>query len=84
MMTTPAHRSPGLDVLLTKLKLPTFLAVHGDAARNKPAFPSVIGLEASQRRARELCERAVDELHEFPGDTTVLEWLARYAIQRDS
>ena len=32
-MTTPPLQSPGLDVLLTRLKLPTFLALHGEAAR---------------------------------------------------
>jgi farnesyl diphosphate synthase len=57
---------------------------QADAARNKPAFPSVIGLEASQRRASELCQRARDSLQGFPGDVSVLQWLAQYAIQRSS
>lgn len=57
---------------------------QADAARNKPAFPSLIGLDDSRQRARELQEQAVTELEGFPGDTCVLEWLAAYAIQRDS
>jgi farnesyl diphosphate synthase len=57
---------------------------QADAARNKPAFPSLIGLDASRERARQLQHQAVAELTGFPGDTSVLEWLAAYAIQRDS
>lgn len=57
---------------------------QADAARNKPAFPSLIGLEASRERARQLQHQAVAELTGFPGDTRILEWLAAYAIQRDS
>jgi farnesyl diphosphate synthase len=55
---------------------------HADAARNKPAFPSVLGIEASRERAETLCDRAAGELAGFPGDTSVLEWLADYAIHR--
>lgn len=57
---------------------------HADAARNKPAFPSVIGLEASRERAAALCHRAVSALDGFPGDTDILRWLAEYAIHRES
>jgi farnesyl diphosphate synthase len=57
---------------------------HADAARNKPAFPSVIGLESSRDRANNLCERAIEALVGFPGDTTVLRWLADYTIHRAS
>ncbi len=57
---------------------------HADAARNKPAFPSVIGLEASRERAAALCHRAVAALDGFPGDTDILRWLAEYAIHRES
>lgn len=57
---------------------------QADAARNKPAFPSVIGVEASRARAEELCREAVDNLQGFGGDTGMLRWLAEYAIHRES
>jgi len=73
------------DILdVTGNSMVTGKPAHADAARNKPAFPSVLGMDASRRKAAELCEAAIGELHGFPGDTTVLEWLARYAINRDN
>jgi len=57
---------------------------RADAARNKPTFPSVLGLEASRQRATALCRSAVAELEGFPGDTAMLGWLATYAIERDN
>ncbi|WP_224784780.1 polyprenyl synthetase family protein [Marinihelvus fidelis] len=56
---------------------------QGDAARNKPAFPSVLGLERSRERASELVEKATRSLSELPGDTRALAWLAGYAIRRE-
>ena len=55
---------------------------QADAARNKPAFPSVIGVEASRERGEALCRQAIAELDGLPGDTQVLRWLADYAIHR--
>ncbi len=57
---------------------------QADAARNKPTFPSVLGMEESRRQAVALSEAAIAELQTFPGDTTVLRWLAAYAVDRDS
>jgi geranylgeranyl pyrophosphate synthase len=57
---------------------------RADAARNKPTFPSVLGIEASSRRAAELSRSAIAELEGFPGDTAMLEWLAAYFIERDN
>lgn len=57
---------------------------QADAARNKPAFPSVIGVEASRERAEALCAQALDALWGFNGDTSLLQWLAAYAIHRES
>lgn len=57
---------------------------RADAARNKPTFPSVIGLPASRRKAAKLVAGALEELAGFPGGTAVLSWLAAYSIERDS
>ena len=56
---------------------------HADAARSKPAFPAIIGVENSYARAHELRDLALDELRHLPGETDTLEWLAAYAVDRD-
>jgi len=56
---------------------------HADAARSKPAFPSIIGVEKSYDRAYELRDLALAELVHLPGNTDSLAWLAAYAVDRD-
>jgi geranylgeranyl pyrophosphate synthase len=56
---------------------------HADAARSKPAFPAIIGVEKSIERAHELRDQALAELKYLPGETDTLEWLAAYAVDRD-
>ena len=56
---------------------------QADAARSKPAFPAIIGVEKSIERAHELRDQALDELKHLPGETDTLEWLAAYAVDRD-
>lgn len=56
---------------------------HADAARSKPAFPAIIGVEKSIQRAQELRDQALSELKHLPGNTDALEWLAAYAVDRD-
>ena len=56
---------------------------QADAARSKPAFPAIIGVEKSIQRAQELRDHALKELKHLPGETDTLEWLAAYAVDRD-
>jgi len=56
---------------------------QADAARSKPAFPAIIGVEKSIQRAHELRDQALTELRHLPGNTDALEWLAAYAVDRD-
>ena len=56
---------------------------QADAARSKPAFPSIIGIENSYARAYELRDLALAELVHLPGNTDTLAWLAAYAVDRD-
>jgi geranylgeranyl pyrophosphate synthase len=56
---------------------------QADAARSKPAFPAIIGVENSIRRAHDLRDQALAELQHLPGQTDTLEWLATYAVDRD-
>jgi geranylgeranyl diphosphate synthase, type II len=53
-----------------------------DAARAKPTYPSVLGLEAAKIRARELKARACERLAPLGEGARVLAWLASYVIQR--
>jgi len=56
---------------------------QADAARSKPAFPAIIGVDGSRQRAYELRDQAMLELKHLPGETDTLEWLAAYAVDRD-
>lgn len=56
---------------------------QADAARSKPAFPAIIGVQKSTERAHELRDQAILELKKLPGRTDTLEWLATYAVDRD-
>lgn len=56
---------------------------QADAARSKPAFPAIIGVEKSIQRAHELRDLALGELKHLPGETDTLEWLAAYTVDRD-
>jgi geranylgeranyl pyrophosphate synthase len=53
-----------------------------DAARAKPTYPSVLGLETAKVRARELKQRACKRLAILGGSAGVLAWLASYVIER--
>jgi geranylgeranyl diphosphate synthase, type II len=56
--------------------------IGADAARAKPTYPSVLGLEVAKARARELKQRACDRLTPFGGRCQVLAWLASYVVDR--
>jgi geranylgeranyl diphosphate synthase, type II len=53
-----------------------------DAARAKPTYPSVLGLDAAKARARDLKRRACERLAPLGDGAQVLAWLASYVIQR--
>lgn len=53
-----------------------------DRARNKPTYPSILGLEASRQLANELCEDAIASLSEFDEHADALRDIARYIIDR--
>ena len=56
--------------------------IGADAARAKPTYPSILGLEAAKAHARELQCRACDRLALFGGRGQVLAWLASYVVDR--
>ena len=58
-------------------------ATQADAARDKPTFPSVIGMQKSRQRALNLRDRAVAALGPVPGNCEAMSWLADYVVRRD-
>jgi len=57
-------------------------AIGADAARAKPTYPSVLGLDAAKARAHELRRRACVRLAPFGERAAVLGWLASYVVDR--
>ncbi|MEM9301958.1 MAG: polyprenyl synthetase family protein [Pseudomonadota bacterium] len=53
-----------------------------DEAREKPTYPSLVGLDASHRMANEALADALDHLRALPGDHSLLSALARYIVLR--
>jgi farnesyl diphosphate synthase len=56
--------------------------IGADAARDKPTYPSVLGLAAAKTRARELQLRASARLAPFGKRGEILAWLASYVVDR--
>ena len=54
-----------------------------DAAQAKATFPSLLGLEASRARMRELAGAMQDALQAFDADADPLRALARQVVERD-
>lgn len=53
-----------------------------DLARNKPTYPSTIGLAASRTKAQALCEGAIAALAPIGTASAALAELARYVVSR--
>ncbi len=56
--------------------------IGADAARAKPTYPSVMGLDAAKTLARDLHSRACQRLAPLGERAQVLAWLAAYVIER--
>lgn len=53
-----------------------------DAQLGKQTYPAVIGEEASEARAEEMAQAAIDSLKPFKDAATALELLARFVVNR--
>ena len=53
-----------------------------DSARNKPTFPSIVGLEASQEKARELHQNALQALSIFGEEADILRYISAWFVER--
>ncbi|MFY0989264.1 farnesyl diphosphate synthase [Halomonas sp. C05BenzN] len=58
-------------------------ATGADAARDKPTYPTLLGLDGARSRAHELVEEAVAALAPLGSAGAALAELARYMIERD-
>jgi geranylgeranyl diphosphate synthase type II len=54
-----------------------------DLSKGKATYPSVLGVEESKRRAKELVEMAVDAMNLFGPEAEPLREMARFVIARD-
>jgi geranylgeranyl diphosphate synthase type II len=54
-----------------------------DISRGKATYPSLLGVEDSKRRARELVEFAVDAIHSFGPDAEQLRKIAWFILSRE-
>ena len=53
-----------------------------DIARNKPTFPSVIGLEASHEKAQELHQLALQAISIFGEEADILRYISAWFVER--
>jgi farnesyl diphosphate synthase len=53
-----------------------------DRERNKPTFPSIIGLKASRQKALELHQSALDALSIFDEEAEILRYISAWFIER--
>ncbi|MFT4589842.1 MAG: geranylgeranyl diphosphate synthase type II [Limisphaerales bacterium] len=70
-----------LDVTQTSEKLGK--TAGKDAAVQKATYPSIIGMDKSRRKAKELTEKAFGALKTFRGKAAALESIASYLLDRD-
>lgn len=70
-----------LDVTQTSEKLGK--TAGKDAAVQKATYPSIIGMDKSRRKARELTGKAFGALKTFRGKAVALEAIAAYLLRRD-
>ncbi len=53
-----------------------------DSARNKPTFPAIIGLEASNEKAQELHQNALQALSIFSEEVDILRYISAWFVER--
>lgn len=53
-----------------------------DQALNKPTYVSLLGLDAAQAKAQDLCNSALDALQDFNHQADALRQIARYIVER--
>jgi geranylgeranyl diphosphate synthase type II len=54
-----------------------------DLSKRKATYPSLLGLEESKKRAKELMELAIDALSSYGSEADTLRGIARFIIARE-
>ena len=73
------------DILDVECDTETLGKTQGsDAARNKPTYPSLIGLKKSKDMAEDLMTQALDSVSQLGKNADFLREIARYIIDRQS
>jgi geranylgeranyl diphosphate synthase, type II len=57
-------------------------ACGADQLLNKATFPSLLGIEASHKRALQLVDEGLDNLQPLGQEADLLRFLARYIVER--
>ena len=71
-----------LDIMGDETKLGK--PIKSDLKNNKSSYPSILGLEKSEKRARNLCDEALKILESLPYNTNKLIKLSEFIIERDN
>lgn len=58
-------------------------SAHSDHEKNKPTYPSILGMEESLRQAEHLHQKALAHLKQVSLETSSLAWLAGFVVSRD-
>ncbi|SHF15956.1 geranylgeranyl diphosphate synthase, type II [Microbulbifer donghaiensis] len=71
------------DILDVTAETATLGKTQGaDAARNKPTYVSLLGLDGAREKLLDLHRQALDALAQLPGDSSLLRQLADYIVER--
>jgi len=55
-----------------------------DYERNKPTFPSIIGLDASREKALNLHHKAIEALSKFGEEAEILRYISAWFVERSN
>jgi geranylgeranyl diphosphate synthase type II len=58
--------------------------IKSDIKNNKSTYPSIMGIENSQKKAELLTSEALSILNELPFDTSKLEFLCELVLKRSN
>ncbi len=71
------------DILDVEGDTETIGKTHGsDQARDKPTYPSLLGVEGAKEKARQLHQDALDSIASLDEKADPLRWLADYIVER--
>lgn len=71
------------DILDTQVDSQTLGKTAGkDANNGKPTFVSLMGIDAAEKYAKTLCDRAIQTVQNISANTEILQTMAKFVLQR--